>query len=294
VLPAKRMQPESRQPAQYKLASLISGIHSGGHAQVAALEVGHLGNALDEKVFSIYDLCGLTSKNKGFFQAGFLEELFCTRRPEYLVLNLFELRALEPFTSSQEVEGVTITRYSQSEYHKTAWPHHVGLVLDRRFVSAYHFLQFSQSEGYPGGFALFKRNENFSCTDVEIYPEKVTASREHDPSTSASKVIDGDLATTWNAGDGHVQWLRFEFSKAQPIGRVRLWANQDREYSSKLRLRFWSAAGALEKSIEVPITVVDGDEIEIALQSPQLATRVEVESVRGHNWAAWREVRFLR
>jgi hypothetical protein len=294
LVPHERRGPESRQEAQHRVAAYIAAVHQGAHARVAALEVGHLGNALDASRFSIYDLCGLTSKNKGFFQRGFNDDFFCRAQPEYLVLNLFHIRPLAVTQSVTETPDLSLIRYSTGEYHKIAWQHHVGLALDPRLRDAYEFLKFIESPGYPGGFAVFRRIDSFSCsTDRQIQVSTVVASREHDANTSAYRAVDGDLASSWNAGAGHVQWLRFELEKPELIRSIQLFAVQDREYSSKLRIRFLSSAGVLLKAFEVPVTVVDGDLLDIKLRSPQEAAFVEVESVRGHNWAAWREVAFF-
>lgn len=168
------------------------------------------------------------------------------------------------------------------------------MVLDPRFLQAYKFESFIESPGYAGGFAVYTRRDSFVCTDSPIQVERVKASREHGVDTSALKVIDGDIATSWNAGDGYTQWLSFDLAQTEPIRSVRLWADQENEYQSLLRLRFWLDESAPVKTFELPITVTDGDMVEITLDAPQQTRRVEVESVRGRNWIAFREVQFLR
>jgi hypothetical protein len=293
LFPQTPLEPESRQAAQIKVAQTIARVHKGALTRVAALEVGHLGNALDEAQFSIYDLCGLTSKNKGFFQPGFYDQFFCHDRPEYLVIN--HLTENHPAGTPIVSQGdqYTLTTYPAADYHRSVWPHHVGLVLDPRFHKAYEFLEFMTSAGYPGGFSLFRLRTSFVCDKPAVTVKNVTASREHDPSVAANKVIDGDGATIWNAGDGQTQWLRFSFAEMTSIGRVHLLANRDREYEFTLRLRFRDTNGTLLRSLESQVKVSDGDLLELVLEDPVEAQTVEVESVHGRNWVAWREIQFF-
>lgn len=293
LLPATPLPPETRQAIQRKAAQYISNLHQQGPpARAAALEVGHFGNALDEERFSIYDLCGLTSKNKGFFQPGFYDDFFCHDRPEYLVINYFSAHPTKRESISVAGDGFIQTRHSVSEYHKSVWPHHTGLVLDARFFEAYEYIESVQSPGYGGGLSIFRLRNSFVCPPSALKVQKVKASREHDTSVSAEKVIDGDLRSTWNAGEGKTQWLDFTFPRTESIQRIHLYANQNGTYEFTIRLRFWDDENAQPRALETHVTAADGDMLEVTLDNPQMARRIELETVHGRRSVAWREVRF--
>jgi predicted amidohydrolase YtcJ len=116
-----------------------------------------------------------------------------------------------------------------------------------------------------------------------------TASRST-PTNPPEFAVDGDVSTSWVAGDFPPQWLAVQLGALHVVAGVRLTVEQTPSGPTVHRIFGRLADGSEELLAEVAKTTASGDEIDIPFVDSLTVDLVRVETVDSPSWVAWSEI----
>jgi hypothetical protein len=110
------------------------------------------------------------------------------------------------------------------------------------------------------------------------------------PTNPPEFAVDGDVTTSWVAGDFPPQWLEIELGALHAVERVRLTVEQTPSGPTIHSVVGRLADGSEKLLAEVSETTASGDELDVPFGDPLTVDLIRVETVDSPSWVAWSEV----
>lgn len=110
------------------------------------------------------------------------------------------------------------------------------------------------------------------------------------PGSPPPNAVDGDQATTWNAGDGPEQWIQIDLATMRSLAGVRLSVAQYPAGMTVHEVWVGSTKSSLHRVHTFRGETQDGDVLTWTPATPLSVRSVRIVTTESPSWVAWREI----
>jgi len=111
---------------------------------------------------------------------------------------------------------------------------------------------------------------------------------------SGAMAVDGDLGTTWSAGDFPLQWIEVDLGGPQALAQINLTVNQYPAGPTVHRLLVRGPSGDFTLLHTFSGITADGDVLTFTpVDVPQDVQYIRVETAESPSWVSWREIQVI-